>query len=611
MTPVAQGRDAALVPPFLAWARIFSAKRLGTESSAVADTIAEAPSFLMVWSFALVAALETLRGYITVPANGLIDPDSYMRVVRIREGLATGWFTHVVQNDNGGAGTIVYWSHLIDALVMVLYAPLRLVLDNDAALRWAAALTGPLFAGALGAALVWVVAPVALRRWLWTAPLVAVVSSVVGTLGVFGWIHHHLPLALTTLLCAGWAARAAIGSVEAGYWSGFWAAVGLWLSPEALPYDLMALGAIGVAWSIRPDAAGRPFAAAGTALLAVVALAVVVDPPAGGRLSAEIDCNSIVFVILAALLCGAGWLLDTLGRRLSTIGTRLAVGALVCGGAMAAWVALYPAVLHGLSGLMPEAAARAFFGDITEMQPIDDISSAILHLLTGTLSIVVALVLAWQKRSALWLYAAVCATVVLVLGVLYIRFAVYAQTLGAAAAPVAITLVAQRFPLAHFGHALRRVAMLALFALAPLGPVLAWVQPTPDPRSACIVEEIVPALAGLPGAVVLTGINETPELLWRTPVKTVGSLYHRSVDAFLRAREAWRTPPSTSVPEAVIATGATHVLACELKDARSKLVGELPSETLEDRLSRREVPGWLHEEARAGGYAVYRVSRAD
>jgi hypothetical protein len=57
----------------------------------------------------------------------------------------------------------------------------------------------------------------------------------------------------------------------------------------------------------------------------------------------------------------------------------------------------------------------------------------------------------------------------------------------------------------------------------------------------------------------------------------------------------------------VAASGATHVLACEVKGARSKLVGDLPPETLEDRLSRREVPGWLHEEARAGAYVLYRI----
>lgn len=562
---------------------------------------------LLLWAFAAVALFEGLRGYKTLPANGLFDPDSYMRVVRIREGLATGWFTHVVPNDSGGAGTLIYWSHVIDALVIALYGPLRLLLEDQAALRWAAALTGPLFAGCLGAALVWVVAPLAHRRWLWTAPLVGFVGSVVGALGVFGWVHHHLPLALTTVMCAGWAARATAGAMRAGYWCGFWAAVGLWLSPEALPYDLMAMGVVGVAWALRPEPAGRPLAACGTSFLVVIALGTAIDPPAGGRLSPEIDCLSIAYVVLAGFLCAAGWLLKFLGESLSTVTSRLLVGTAVCASAMVGWIALYPAMLHGLSGLVPEEAARAFFGGISEMQPVDDVSSVILHLLTGALAIATALTLAWQQRSALWLYGAICGIVVLVLGCLYIRFAVYAQTLGAASAPLAITLVAQRYPLANLTHAMRRVGTLALFTIVPLVPAIAWMEPEGDFRSTCVVDEIAPALVRLPGAVVLTGVSDTPELLWRTPVKTVGSLYHRSIDAFMRAREAWRTGPSLTVPAAVAASGATHVLACEVKGARSKLVGDLPPETLEDRLSRREVPGWLHEEARAGAYVLYRI----
>jgi hypothetical protein len=207
----------------------------------------------------------------------------------------------------------------------------------------------------------------------------------------------------------------------------------------------------------------------------------------------------------------------------------------------------------------------------------------------------------------MWLYGAICGAVVLVLGLLYVRFVVYAQVLGAAAAPIALSLVARRYASECLRDALNRVGALALFTIAPLTPALGWPSPEDAARSTCIVQGMVPALARLPGAIVLTGVSDTPELLWLTPVRTVGSLYHRSVDGFLRARDAWRTGISDTVPDALKATGVTHVLACELMGARSKLVSDLPPDTLEDRLSRRAVPPWLKEEARAGGYALYRI----
>jgi hypothetical protein len=123
----------------------------------------------------------------------------------------------------------------------------------------------------------------------------------------------------------------------------------------------------------------------------------------------------------------------------------------------------------------------------------------------------------------------------------------------------------------------------------------------------CHVRDIVPVLLDKKNAIVLTVISDTPEILWRTPVRTVGSLYHRSIVAFLHARDAWRSAPSDTVPQAVLATGATHVLACDLSER--VMVADLPPTTLEDRLSHHDVPPWLHEVGRAGGYRLYAIDR--
>ena len=103
-----------------------------------------------------------------------------------------------------------------------------------------------------------------------------------------------------------------------------------------------------------------------------------------------------------------------------------------------------------------------------------------------------------------------------------------------------------------------------------------------------------------------------PELLYRTGILTVGSLYLRNVAAFMRLRAAWRSGPSDAVPEAVRATGATLVLVCThagVHAGRSSLVGDLPPETLLDRLNRGQVPPWLKEVAKdpASGHVLYRI----
>lgn len=125
----------------------------------------------------------------------------------------------------------------------------------------------------------------------------------------------------------------------------------------------------------------------------------------------------------------------------------------------------------------------------------------------------------------------------------------------------------------------------------------------------CDVAKIVPALRQESNAIVLTEVSDTPEILWRAPVRTVGSLYHRSIGAFIRARNAWRTGPSDVVPEAVLASGATDILACDLS-GRTPLVSDLPPNTLQDRLARHDVPAWLELLGRAGGYSLYRIAGA-
>lgn len=559
-------------------------------------------------AFAAAAIFEVAIGLSVVPRDGLLDPDSYMRLVRIRDGLRVGGFTHVVAADNGGSGTVIYWSHLLDALVLALYAPLRLVGDQDAALRLAAASVGPLVAGLLAAACLWVPAPLSDRRWLWLAPVVTLLSPGVMSYGAFGWVHHHLPLALAAIVGAGFAGRAAAGCARAGAGCGLAAAVGIWLSPEAVPYVLLAIGAIGMAWCIRPDQVAAALRCCATAFCLGTLAALMVDPPAGGRLSQEIDCLSAAYAVLALLVGGALWLLTVFGRVWVSVPARLLAAGLAGFGSLGLWLLMYPAVVHGYAGLVPAEAVPAYFGAIAEMQPQPDLSTGLRALLPGALTVVLAAGRAWTRRSPLWAYAAAAGLVVIGFAAFSVRFVVYAEVMAGAAAPIAVSWASAATGSPARARLLRAGA-LALFTVVP-ATMGVRVHAAEEGRaeSVCSVAAIAPALRQLPGAVVLTGISDTPEILWRSPVRTVGSLYHRSIDAFLRARAAWRSGPSAAVPDAVLRTGATHILACG-PSARTLLVDDLPPDTLEDRLGRQDVPPWLQEVARAGGYRLYQVVR--
>jgi hypothetical protein len=230
---------------------------------------------MMLAAAIVVGLIEAVIGYRLIHVHGLVDGDNYMRLVRIRDELDGGWLSHIVARDNGGAGTVVYWSHAIDALVLLVRLPMLLVLPGEDALYVAGAVTASLTAAVFAAILVWVPAPVVERRWLWTGPAMALFSPAVLTYGTLGNIHHHLPLAMTAVLATGSAGRAVTGRRDAAIWCGVWGAVGLWISPEALPYVLMPMAAIGVAWCLRPDPLSRCLTACGVAFAATVATAVL------------------------------------------------------------------------------------------------------------------------------------------------------------------------------------------------------------------------------------------------------------------------------------------------------------------------------------------------
>jgi hypothetical protein len=337
-------------------------------------------------------------------------------------------------------------------------------------------------------------------------------------------------------------------------------------------------------------------------------VAVLVDPPYGGRLSPEIDCISIVYAVLSIVVCAAACFLPILGRYTTSAAVRFLHCILTGAAVIGLWLWLYPELTHGLQGLAPNSDAAVYFSTIQEMQPLRADAQGAVMLTAGALGVLVAFGLALETRNLLWSYAAGCGLVVLALAVAHIRFAIYAQAIGALMLPVALEFAStSRLSLAR--QRLLRVTLLMTFFWGPWLPALtAGVEhSSTGGMAACHVSDIVPVLLDKKNAIVLTEISDTPEILWRTPVRTIGSLYHRSIGAFLRARDAWRSAPSDTVPQAVLATGATHILACDLSER--VMVADLPPTTLEDRLSHHDVPPWLHEVGRAGGYRLYAIDR--
>jgi hypothetical protein len=528
----------------------------------------------------------------------LFNPDSAMRLVRLAAIVHAGVPLDAVARDGAGGGTVLHWSHLLDSILLFLAAPEAVFVGWHRGLVLAAIMLGPLCMAALGAALAWASAPLADRQWRWVSAVMASLAGPVVGYGVPGVVHHHVLLAVIAVMSAGWAlriTRGEAGGIALGAWSG----VAAWLSPEAMPLSLMAMCLVWVAWleGTRADLARslvQSLAQAGVAFLAVVFAAWIVDPPGVSRWAAEQDRLSVIYVTLAAAAacCGvAAW--SGVPRA----------GVLGLGGALAlAWLAAFPVLLRGTYGLLPPDVAHVFLDDISEMQPIVRLGPAVSLLLPG---LVAAGLLAWfgvRRRSLVLLYAAACGLLLVLGGEQHLRFAAYPVVFAAILAPVALTAL---------GPTLWRTAALAAALLVPLSNSFISSAGANEPAGkVCGLRGIHELLAPYAGQVVLSDAGDTPELLWRSDVLTVGSLFHRNPTGFMRLIGAWRSEPGETVPPAVLASRARLILVCPTAHL-PRLFASAPKPTLAASLRAGVVPPWLHQVGtNAGGFVLYEIDVA-
>jgi hypothetical protein len=576
--------------------------------------------FICVILSLLAVAGVSIRFLPDVRAGGLTNPDSYMRLVRLREMLDSGTVLYGVARDGSGHGTVLHWSHLLDGLICALALPFRLFLDTHDALHAAALVFGPLNIAALSFAVVWAAAPFAERKWLWLGAILVPLSPAIASYGVIGVLHHHIAIAVAAVACWGGAARLISGHARpaAGLVLGVWAGLGLWLTPESVPLTMMAFGVLFMAWIMYPSRndVARSAGLAGLGFALVTLLALLADPPEAGIGALEIDRISVLFGGLALAVAGTGVALWAMHRQFPDRRSRFAAACAAGFTCCVLWTAVFQAAMFHSNMALDDSQWNAFFGHIAEMMPLIGIFHILQYLMTGLLALVIVLALAVRRRSLLLLYASSCLTILLLLGWAHVRFAAYPEAAGAIALPVALTLAGTATMTWHqIGQSFTRLAIILLFIQVPyLGQLPAL---TGSARAAatidvpaCKVADAIAMLTPHAGEVVLADVNDTPEILYKTELRTVGSLYHRDVEGFLRLRAAWRTAPSESVPPEIDAAGISLVLACK-SPMRSPLVEDLQTMTLLDQVRTGHPPSWLRQigEHPASGHVLYEVVR--
>jgi hypothetical protein len=544
-------------------------------------------------------------GWPAVFAGNLADPDSYMRLERLMDGIHAGHLTNIVARDDSGAGVLVEWSRLMDFFCWALALPLAAVIGWRHALFAAGVAMGPAAAGLLGVTLAFAAERFVLRNLLWVLPVSAALLPALANYAAPGVVTHHVLLLALIALTAGLAVRAWDGDGGWHFLAGMSGGFAVWLTPETFPFIMLCYGVLLLRWLEVPE--GSAMAACGAGFFDVLGFGLAMDPPVGGYSAVEIDRLSVVFAALGLAVFFSGVVLWRL-QKLKSLRYRRAAGVAAVVLLLAAWASIFPQVLRGPYGLMSAADARLFFAQIQEMQPAAPDVTSFAFLFPGMLGVVIALARAVQSRDWRWWYVFACLCALLVLGIRFLRFAPVSSAAAAVVVAIALTSVSVRFLDRPALAAGARIFLLLLLLLVPRLPAMAHVSKPGPAGPNCDLHAFAPALGVAAGKIVLADVNETPELLWRSQILTVGSLYHHGVAGFLRLRAAWRAAPGNAEPPEVAATGAQYVLFCS-GAGRTDLVADLPQTTLWDALLAGHPPAWLSlaAEEKKTGWRLYKI----
>jgi asparagine N-glycosylation enzyme membrane subunit Stt3 len=584
----------------------------------------------------VVVALSLILAWRHTPlvaAGGLVDPDGYMRLVRVRL-LADGggWFDSVVARSNWPLGETLHWSRPLDALILVGAWVLSPLAGFERALHFSGVWISSLLLVATFAATAWAAEPVVGRRGRGFAMLILLAQPGVMGYGLPGRADHHALILLCFAVSLGFALRSLAQPTHFGWAAGLGAVAGLgmWVSPEFLLPLALYLGVGMVLWMRRGGALARQ-QRRWTGVLVLSTAAAVLLERGPGALAVEYDRVSVVHVLVAALAFGVWWALELWqARRGESVSPR----ARLVGGAAAGVLALlvmalaFPPFFRGPMVEVTDPATRRWLGMVAELQPVImpvDLRSAALLIANAGSGLLAIAFLGWQAwrepraahaggRLLLGVGMAGC----LALALFQVRWVTYVQVLSAPALALLVLRVRDRWgpeapevPLPKRRMLARASASAALVA-GPLltAAVLLTVVTTTDVaadqgsdvagRTSCEPEAVASYLARDPlfadGPRTVAAYTDLgPVILYRTHHRVLATPYHRNERGIRTVQELLYAVDDDRAQELVRASEIDLILLCPGQD-RALFSPVLNGErTLYGRLLDGEGPAWVRE----------------
>ncbi len=578
-----------------------------------------------LFAFIILAhALIAVLGDGPARRGGLVDGDSYMRLIRVGQLIAGGgWFDQVIAEANAPDGLALHWTRPLDLVLIILAAPLAPFLGMAKALHLAGVVLSPLTHAVAGLALIWAVTPL-LGRWgaCLAAFLTLAQPGVMKPAGA-GAADHHLLLVMLGLLLAGFvirSLRAPTPGHGAALGAGLIAALGAWVGTEMFILLGLALVIAGLAWLAGEAGEAEDWRRGHRMSLAFalgLALAMIIERGPGGLAEIEYERLSIVHLTLAGLLLACTSILGVLQTR----SARLAGAAVLAIVGMAVMVWLFPAFPQGpATGIEP--AMLPVLERIEEYKPIGNAADMLGFLGTAVFALPM---LAWRLRRDwaepsrwAWLFVALCTVTFCLFAVNWLRWALYAGFF--LSIPLAdLILRLDRSVGAWKAGPVRVAVMVGGMTLIVLGPLLGagilLAGRSGESKVAannCAIAPLADNLRGMAEHTILAPANRGPEIIYRTGLSVVGTLHHGAQRGVLDAIAILRAEDGRKAREMLARRRVDLILLCPGYGGN---LHEAPGDgegLFYRRLLAGGLPQWVRElelpAELGGGYRLFRIT---
>lgn len=533
-------------------------------------------------------------------AGALGDTDDALRLVIVRDLISgrAGWYDQHMMRLQPPLGMDLHWSRLIDGGLAGLQSLLRLALPPDRAELAMRALWPAIWIFPAAAA----TASIARRLGGNAAALLCTVMLAMDVLLYPQWapgrIDHHnvqISLALVALAAAmsgGWR-----GALLAGLATGLGLAVGI----EGLIFFAVVGVGVALRYLVAPvDHARSARAYAVGLLVSALPLYLAETPPARWTVSV---CDTIG-ANLAAGLAAAGIGLLACVALTARRGAWVRFGAMVvvAGVAGAVYLRMDATCLRGPLAAADPRIWPIWLSHVNEMLPLTRGLADLGNAVNWALAILIVLGAAgwlWlgrkpSGRTAQWLLAGAWFVSGAAAGLAAARMAYYPAWLATALIAAAAAGLGRRYARGR----LLPMVLLAM-VLTPTWATAVMTKAAPPTAASnntarsllCVAPAAYARLAAQPAGLVLGEIDLGPYVLATTSDAVLAAPYHRMGWGIVSAYQALADPPGAD-EAAARRLGVGYVINCA---ARSNLSthGDLPPNSLQRRLDRGQVPGWL------------------